>query len=90
MARLAVRFPPVGASLLAKNVQTMRSFRLNASSLTSIASKLAPTSESARHEELLLANAKHPAARNGIATRDCVRRQRKKGVRLWLFAMAKG
>jgi hypothetical protein len=31
-----------------------------------------------------------PAARNGIVTRDCVRRQKKKGVRLWLFAMAKG
>ncbi|KZN16543.1 hypothetical protein A1D17_10365 [Pseudomonas fluorescens] len=42
-----------------------------------------------QHEELLLANVVFPAARNGIATRDCVRRL-KKGVRLWLFAMAKG
>lgn len=24
------------------------------------------------------------------ATKECVRRQKKKGVRLWLFAMAKG
>jgi len=34
---------PVGTSLLAKNVQTPRSSRQPASSLTSIASKLAPT-----------------------------------------------
>src|SRR5690242_5252977 len=35
--------PPVGASLLAKNARTPRGFRPPASSLTSIASKLAPT-----------------------------------------------
>ena len=36
---------PVGASLLAKNARTTRAFRQPASSLTSIASKLAPTEE---------------------------------------------
>ncbi len=38
--------------------------------------------------ELLFVNI-FPAARHGVATRECVRRL-KKGVRLWLFAMAKG
>ena len=36
---------PVGASMLAKNAQTMRGVRRPASSLTTIASKLAPTGE---------------------------------------------
>jgi len=36
---------PVGASLLAKNARTTRAFRQPALSLTSIASKLAPTEE---------------------------------------------
>ena len=31
-----------------------------------------------QHEELLLANVVFPAARNGIATRDCVRRLKKR------------
>jgi hypothetical protein len=35
--------PPVGASLLAKNAQTPHTSRQPASSLTTIASKLAPT-----------------------------------------------
>ena len=39
------RRSPVGASLLAKNARTPRAFRQPASSLTSIASKLAPTEE---------------------------------------------
>ncbi|OXR29534.1 hypothetical protein PSJE_28020 [Pseudomonas jessenii] len=39
---------PVGASLLAKNVQTPRSFRQQALSLTSFASKLAPTGDRIR------------------------------------------
>jgi len=39
------RVPPVGASLLAKNARTPRAFRQPASSLTSIASKLAPIEE---------------------------------------------
>ena len=38
--------PPVGASLLAKNPRTPRGTRLPASSLTTIASKLAPTEDS--------------------------------------------
>jgi hypothetical protein len=54
---------------------------------TFFASKLAPTVERARHE-LLLAII-FSAARNGVATRKSVRRL-KKGVRLWLSAMAKG
>ncbi|KPU58554.1 hypothetical protein AN403_3575 [Pseudomonas fluorescens] len=39
------RVSPVGASLLAKNARTTRVFRPHALSLTSIASKLAPTEE---------------------------------------------
>ena len=39
----SVRIYPVGASLLAMDVQTTRSFRPYALSLTSIASRLAPT-----------------------------------------------
>ena len=39
------RVPPVGASLLAKNARTTRAFSQPALSLTSIASKLAPTEE---------------------------------------------
>jgi hypothetical protein len=34
---------PIGASLLAKNVQTPQAFRLPVSSFTTIASRLAPT-----------------------------------------------
>ena len=41
-----------------------------------------------RHSLLLFANTLS-AARNGLATRECVRRL-KKGVRLWLIAMEKG
>jgi hypothetical protein len=51
------------------------------------ASRLAPTGERARHE--LLFAIILSAARNGIATRESVRRL-KKGVRLWLSTMAKG
>jgi hypothetical protein len=54
---------------------------------TFFASNLAPAVERARHE-LLLAII-FSAAKQGIATRKCVRRL-KKGVRLWLSAMAKG
>jgi len=42
------RRSPVGASLLAKNARTTRAFRQPASSLTSIASKLAPTEEQSK------------------------------------------
>ncbi|PMZ91955.1 hypothetical protein C1X61_03840 [Pseudomonas sp. FW215-T2] len=51
------------------------------------ASKLAPTVKRARHE--LLIAIIFSAARNGVATRESVRRL-KKGVRLWLSTMAKG
>ncbi|MNY30177.1 hypothetical protein D3C86_1642690 [compost metagenome] len=47
----------VGASLLAKNFKTMRTFRYPALSLTSIASRLAPTGGNARqssHEHSLV------------------------------------
>ncbi|MVW89513.1 hypothetical protein EI969_26870 [Pseudomonas sp. PB101] len=54
---------------------------------TFFASRLAPTVKRAR-QELLIAII-FSAARNGVATRKSVRRL-KKGVRLWLSAMAKG
>ena len=41
---------PVGASLLAKNVRTPRSFRQHALSFTSFASRLAPTGGMSTHE----------------------------------------
>ena len=55
---------------------------------TFFASKLAPTVGRVRHE-LLLANVIFPAARNGMPHGTAFA-DKEKGVRLWLFAMARG
>jgi hypothetical protein len=89
MARYAVRLPPVGASSLAMHVNDNAGY-LNARVVwTFFASRLAPTVERVRHEELLLASTFFGSQEWHCHTKRCSP-TKKKGVRLWLFAMAKG
>ncbi|KPU58496.1 hypothetical protein AN403_3599 [Pseudomonas fluorescens] len=57
------RRSPVGASLLAKNAGTPRGFRQPASSLTTIASKLAPTEEQSKGRSAYSHALHHPTGR---------------------------